>query len=293
MSIPPPPDWSRLHHAHGRATDVPGQLAALADPDPAVRHAAVSALGGNVYHQGTRWPASAHVVAPLVTLLDTPGTPDRVTVLRLLHAVAVGDLPDDRLPFDPAQAFAEADRIGPEDERAVIRVLYEEDDPDPDSVADVADAVALRWAADAYRAVERRAGSLLALLCDPDPAVTAHAAALAVWYPQLPGLPEALTAVPHDHTPARASANLALAHLPGPLTPAERATLTGCLDSPDTPVRLTAAVATARRHPTALLPDEALTILVHADAAEVPGSVPGWSRSLRGHTARALRHLGL
>ncbi|KUN86432.1 hypothetical protein [Streptomyces griseoruber] len=292
MSIPPPADWSRLHHAYGRATDVPGQLAGLADPDPAVRHAAVSALTGNVYHQGTRWPASAHVVAPLVTLLDTPGTPDRVTVLRLLRAVAVGDLPDDRLPFDPAQAFAEADRIGPADERAVIRVLFEEDDPDLDSVADVADAVALRWAADAYRAAARHTRSLLGLLPDPDPTVAAHAAALAVWYPHLPGLPEALTAVPHDRTPARASANLALAHLPGPLTRAERGALSACLGSPDATVRLTAAIATARRRPTAL-PDEALTILVHADAAEVPGSVPGWSRPLRGHTARALRHLGL
>ncbi|MEU1517492.1 hypothetical protein ABZ490_35975 [Streptomyces sp. NPDC005811] len=292
MSSPTPPDWSRLHHAYGRATDVPGWLAALADPDPAVRHAAVSALGGSVYHQGTRWPASAHVVAPLVTLLDSPGTPDRVTALHLLHAVAVGDLPDDRLPFDPARAFAAADRIGPEDERSVIRFLFEEDDPDPDSVADVADAVALRWAADAYRAAERRAGSLLGLLADPDAAVAAHAAALAVWFPRLPGLPEALTAVPHDRTPARASANLALAHLPGPLTPAERDTLTACRDAPDTAVRLTAAIATARRHPTPP-PDEALTILVDADAAEVPGSVPGWSRSLRGHTARTLHHLGL
>ncbi|WP_416982474.1 hypothetical protein [Streptomyces sp. T028] len=292
MSIPPPTDWSRLHHAYGRATEVPGQLTALADPDPAVRHAAVSALTGNVYHQGTRWPASAHVVAPLVTLLDTPGTPDRATVLHLLHSVAVGDLTDDLLPFDPARAFAEADRIGPADEQAVIRVLFEEDDPDTESIADVADAVALRWAADAYHAVERHTASVLRRLHDPDPAVAARAAALAVWYPHLAGLPEALTTVPHDLRAARASANLALAHLPGPLTPGELAALTACLESPDPTVRLTAAVAMARRPPTAL-PDEALTILVHADATEVPGSVPGWSRSLRGHTARTLQHLGL
>ncbi|MEU1181103.1 hypothetical protein ABZ464_26350 [Streptomyces sp. NPDC005820] len=292
MSTPPPADWSRLHHAYGRAADVPGQLAALADPDPAVRRAAVSALTGNVYHQGTRWPASAHVVAPLVALLDTPAAPDRATVLGLLHAVAVGDLPDDLLPFDPAQAFAEADRIGPEDERAVLRVLFEEDEPDPESVAEVADAVALRWAADAYHAAGRHTTSLLGLLHDPDPVVAAHAAALAVWYPHTAGLPEALTAVPHGPAPARASANLALAHLPGPLGPGELTALTACLESPDATVRVTAAVAAARRRPTAL-PDEALTVLVHADATDIPGGVPGWSRSLRGHTARTLRHLGL
>ncbi|WP_166663786.1 hypothetical protein [Streptomyces sp. NBC_00582] len=292
MSTPPPAEWSRLHHAHGRADDVPGHLAALTDPDPAARRAAVSVLSGTLYHQGTRWPASAHAVTPLVTLLDTPSTPDRATVLALLHAVALGDLPDDLLPFDPAPAFAEADGIGPADEQAVIRVLFEEDDPDVEAVADVADAVALRWAADAYHAAGRHTASVLRRLHDPDPVVAARAAAFAVWYPRAPGLPDALAAVPHDRTLPRASAHLALGHLPGPLGPTERASLTTGLTSPDETVRLTAAIASARRHPAAL-PDEVLTILVHSYDTGACGTLPGWTRPLRGHTARALHRLGL
>ncbi|MDR6974427.1 hypothetical protein J2X68_001105 [Streptomyces sp. 3330] len=286
------PDWARLHHAHGSAEDVPGQLAALSSTDPAVRGAAVSALSGNVHHQGTRWPASAHVVAPLVALADCPATPDRATVVHLLHAVALGGLRDDVLPFDPVRAFAGADRVQPSDEAAVLRVLFEDEDPDPDSIADVADGVALRWAADAYRAAERHAPSFLTWLRDPEPALAGRAAALLTWFPEVPGLATALAAVGFDRDAARASGNLALAFLPGPPGSDEVAALTACLAATDEAVRVTAAVALARRQATAL-PEEALTVLVHADADEVAGALPGWDRSLRGHVALALRRLGL
>ncbi|MFE6821972.1 hypothetical protein [Streptomyces sp. NPDC057690] len=291
MSSSSSPDWACLHHAYGSAEDVPGQLAALSSADPIVRGAAVSALSGNVYHQGTRWPASAHVVAPLVALADTPTTPDRATVVHLLHAVALGDLPDDVLPFDPVRAFAGAEQVGPSDEAAVLRVLFEDEDPDPDSVADVADAVAVRWAADAYRAAERHAASFLAWLEDPEPDVATRAAALLVWFPEVPGLATALARVGFDTGTSRASANLALAFLPGPPGSGELAALTACLASTNEAVRVTAAVALARRQTTAL-PDEALTVLVHADD-EVTGVLPGWDRSLRGQVALALRRLGL
>ncbi|MFF9195692.1 hypothetical protein ACF09L_10830 [Streptomyces sp. NPDC014779] len=296
MSIPPPTDWAGLYHAYGRAADVPGHLAALSDSDPAVRRAATSALADRVCHQGTRWPAGAHVVAPLVALVDTPSTPDRAAVLRVLHAVALGDLDDDALPFDPVQGFADADRVRPADEEAVLRVLFEEeDDPDIEAVADVADvadAVAVHWAAEAYRAAGRHTASFLRWLHDPDPAVVAHAAALLVWFAPLPGLPGALAAVPSDTPATRASANLALAHLPGHPAPDEREALTRGLASPDETVRITAAIALAHRQPTAL-PDRALTTLAHADATAVRGTVDGWHRPLRGHVATALRRLGL
>ncbi|MEU8577628.1 hypothetical protein [Streptomyces asoensis] len=292
MSSSSPPDWARLHHAYGRAKDVPGQLAALAGADPVARGAAVSALSSNVHHQGTRWPASAHVVAPLVMLADSPTTPDRPTVVHLLHAVALGDLSDDVLPFDPVRVFAAAERVSPSDEAAVLRVLFEDDDPDPDAVADVADAVALRWAAEAYRAAERHAPSFVAWLQDPEPAVAARAAALLAWFPEVPALATALAGVGSGTGVVRASANLALAFLPGPPGSGELAALTASLASPDEAVRVSAAVALARRRPTAL-PDEALTALVHADDDEITGVVPGWDRSLRGHVALALQRLGL
>ncbi|MFI1928836.1 MULTISPECIES: hypothetical protein [unclassified Streptomyces] len=292
MSSSSLPDWACLHHAYGSAEDVPGQLAALSSADPVIRSAAVSALSGNVYHQGTRWPASAHVVAPLVALADTPTTPDRTTVVHLLHAVALGDLPDDVLPFDPVRAFSAAEQVGPADEAAVLRVLFEDEDPDPDSVADVADAVAIRWAADAYRAAERHAPSFLTWLHDPEPGVATRTAALLAWFPQVPGLATALTGVGFDTDTARASANLALAFLPSPPSSRELAALTACLASTNEAVRVTAAVALAHRQTTAL-PDKALTVLIHADSDEVTGVLPGWDRSLRGHVALALQRLGL
>lgn len=304
MSTPSsfPTDWAGLHHAYGRAADVPAHLAALADADPAVRRTAVSFLTGSVYHQGTRWPASAYVVAPLVALVGAAATPDRATVLRVLHAVVIGDPRDDELPFDPVRAFAEADRVGPADVAAVVRVLFEEDDPDIESVADVADAVALRWAADAYRAAEPHTAAFVSWLRDPDPAVAALAAALVVWFSGVPGLAEALAEVSGRDTAggsagaagggARASANLALAHLSGPLGSRELAALTGCLASADDAVRVTAAVALARRQPAALS-EEALTVLVDADEGSIAGVVPGWDRPLRGHVSVALRRLGL
>ncbi|MFE0704678.1 hypothetical protein [Streptomyces sp. NPDC058872] len=292
MSIPSSTDWAGLYHAYGRSVDVPGHLAALSASDPAVRRAAMSALADSVCHQGTRWPASAHVVAPLVALVDTPSTPDRDTVLHVLHAVAIGNLGDGELPFEPTRAFAEADRVRPADEDEVLRVLFEEEDPDINAVADVADAVALRWAAEAYRAAERHTASFLGWLRDPDPAVVTLAAALLVWFSPLPELSGALAAVPCDTTDARASANLALAHLPGHPGSDELEALTTCLASPDKAVRVTAAIALARRQ-AAALPEVALTILVQADAVAVSGVVQGWDRSLRGHVAVALRHLGL
>jgi hypothetical protein len=292
VSIPPSTDWAGLYHAYGRAADVPGHLAALSGSDPAVRRAATSALTSSVYHQGARWPASAHVVAPLVALVDTPSTPDRDTVLHVLHAIAIGNLRDDELPFNSTRAFADADRVRPADEDAVLRVLFEEEDPDIDAVADVADAVALHWAAEAYRAAERHTASFLRWLHDPDPAVVTLAAALLVWFSPVPGLPGALAAVSCDTAEARASANLALAHLPGHPGSDELGALTTGLASPDEVVRVTAAIALARRQATAL-PDAALTVLVHADAVAVSGAVEGWDRSLRGHVAVALRRLGL
>ncbi|MFJ3670350.1 hypothetical protein ACIPSE_28240 [Streptomyces sp. NPDC090106] len=296
MTLPPSTsrstDWTGLYDAYGRASDVPDHLAALSDPDPAVRLAATSALAGSVCHQGTRWPASAHVVGPLVDLVDTPATPDRGTLLHLLHALAVGSRSDTELPFHPARAFAPADRVGQADEGALLRVLFEEEDPDIDAVADTADAIALLWAARAYRAASHHTAAFLRWLDDPDPAVVTRAAALLVWFAPLPGLAGTLAGVPRDTVEARASANLALAHLSGHLGAEELAVLTACLSSPHEPVRVTAAIALARRQAGGL-PDPALTLLVHADSIAVPGAVQGWDRSLRGHVAVTLRHLGL
>ncbi|MGI5282537.1 hypothetical protein ACQEVF_04315 [Nonomuraea polychroma] len=80
--------WDGLHHAYGSAADVPSQLKALPSADVEERHLARHQLWGNVYHQGTRWQTSCHVVPFLTDLMDDQATPDRPAVVDLLRAVA-------------------------------------------------------------------------------------------------------------------------------------------------------------------------------------------------------------
>ncbi|RZT79083.1 hypothetical protein EV382_2279 [Micromonospora violae] len=83
-------DWARLGHAYGAADDVPGQLRALRSPDPATRDEALGDLYTNVFHQGSRFEASAYAVPFLLELLGDPATPDPAAVLGLLSALAIG-----------------------------------------------------------------------------------------------------------------------------------------------------------------------------------------------------------
>src|SRR5688572_2668935 len=85
-------DWSRLHHAYGRATDTPGHLRALLREDPESRKGALAHLWSAIIHQGTPWTATgpaALVVAGLLSdeRLDR-GEPIRAHLLSFLASVA-------------------------------------------------------------------------------------------------------------------------------------------------------------------------------------------------------------
>lgn len=83
--------WSTLTHAYGSAADVPDLLRALASADPDEREAALSELHGNVWHQGTVYPATPHVVPFLLELLAEPGLEGRAGLLRYLGQLARGE----------------------------------------------------------------------------------------------------------------------------------------------------------------------------------------------------------
>lgn len=82
-------DWSKLTHAYGPATDVPDMLRALASADRKERYAALHAAYGNIFHQGTRYPATPHAIPFLIELAADPDAHDLGEVLTLLtHCVA-------------------------------------------------------------------------------------------------------------------------------------------------------------------------------------------------------------
>ncbi|MFY1705331.1 HEAT repeat domain-containing protein [Micromonospora sp. WMMA1923] len=82
--------WSRLGHAYGSAADVPDQIRALRSPEQPVRQQALNALFGNIFHQGTRYQASAYAVPFLLELLADPDTPEPDWLLTLLTSLAIG-----------------------------------------------------------------------------------------------------------------------------------------------------------------------------------------------------------
>src|SRR5262245_62051505 len=86
-------DWSKLHHAYGRATNTPGHLRALLAEDAEGRRQALSHLWSAIIHQGTPWTATgpvALVVAGLLsdTRVDRGSVPIRANLLSFLVAVA-------------------------------------------------------------------------------------------------------------------------------------------------------------------------------------------------------------
>jgi hypothetical protein len=177
--------WHRVCHAYGAATDVPQLLRALVDPDSAPQKLRDSAarrkntifaevtwtLWGNVFHQGTRWQASSHVVPFLAEILrDGPRDVGlRRFLLVYLHCVGFG-YPADAFPalVDPAVEFADAPP--PEDPWRLP------DAPDEDAAID--ERAMCGYARDCYRAVEATLPLIATLARDEDPPTALAAIAL-------------------------------------------------------------------------------------------------------------------
>ncbi|GIE78905.1 hypothetical protein Aph02nite_48550 [Actinoplanes philippinensis] len=285
--------WGELHHAYGPAADVPGRLAALRSPDPGARGEALNALAGSVCHQGTTWEASREVIPFLAALIESPGTPGRAGILRLLTAITVGN--HDEPPLDPDTAFAAARILDHADVTALVARFHSEGDEYTDEEAGLLDAVAVRWASDCYHRTAALAPTITGWLADPDDEVAAGAAALTAWLPPNPPAVTAWLAVPRDREGPRASANLALACCPSPGASVDAA-LQEMLDTPSPTggelVAVTAAVACAYRNGPDTHP-AAVSLLIDAADRETLRDVPGWSRATRGFVMRALHRSGL
>jgi HEAT repeat protein len=84
-------DWSKLHHAYGEATGVPGLIRDLLSNDQRVREEAMDELSGSLWHQGTVYEASSYAIPFLQELLKAADTPNKPSIVVLLCGMATGN----------------------------------------------------------------------------------------------------------------------------------------------------------------------------------------------------------
>jgi hypothetical protein len=101
--------WAELKHAYGSAADVPDLLRKLVDPDRKVRQDTMWALYANVFHQGTRYPATPYVIPFLIELCASPVVPERGELLRYWGDLITGYFSIQERPCwgDGERVFAE------------------------------------------------------------------------------------------------------------------------------------------------------------------------------------------
>jgi hypothetical protein len=82
--------WDTLEHAYGSAEDVPGLLRLLLSPHPKVRAQTQYTLYGNIFHQGTRCPATPYVIPFLIEMCAEPSVPERFWLLSYWGSLITG-----------------------------------------------------------------------------------------------------------------------------------------------------------------------------------------------------------
>lgn len=246
-------------HAYGSAEDVPRLLRDLRSADARSRGDALWGLFGNVFHQGSRYEASAYAVPFLLELVADPATPDRHLIVHLLASLAVG-YDEVWLPrgfaVEELRAFVRDHPVGPEDDQRLRQwLLHHEVDDGIDMPIDEEQEAALHasWELAAYDAVKAGVEILLAALGSDNPAnVRRFAAHSLAWFPEVAGrilaaLSEAVRADPDDRVAATALVAMGLLTREenGDLRALAQEALTGMRPLP----RWAAAVALARIGP--------------------------------------------
>jgi HEAT repeat protein len=297
--------WSDLDHAYGSAGDVPAALRALLSDDPAVREKTLWNLYGSIFHQGTRYEASAHAVPFLLEMVADPATPGRASLIELLVALAIGYdesfLPDG-FPVDELRAAAAGGAELLRDGGGGWKRLASLGEDDQNRLQ-------ARIEFDAYEAVEAGVPLLVPLLGDPDPCVRRTAACALGWFPAHaePSVPALRAALADSEPVVVATVAIALGLL-GATEEAERSTteeaergtlergatddcrelVLGLLLSGDSPevVRGAAAVALARGR---LAAPAVVAELLRTTASAGPTVLPYLDGDLAGLAALSLR----
>ncbi|MET7751146.1 hypothetical protein [Micromonospora sp. NPDC005367] len=252
-------DWASLTHAYGSAEDVPGLIRDLRSSDAEVRSAAMYELYGNIYHQGTRYEATAYAVPFLLELLADPTTPARHEIIQLLSCLAVGyppyDIPASGFPIaeirdDVAQVPEETWRRWSQ----AMKDWYEavstgQRQPFPLTKPE-GRLIERRHVLAAYDAVRAGVPLLLTCLTDADAEVVGEAIHALAWFSEeMTSIrPRLLEIASDDKRPTQivGGALLALGLVGGALTPPVADLLDRNLAGTDPDLRWAAAVAWAQ-----------------------------------------------
>lgn len=179
--------WGGLTHAYGTAEEIPAFIVALRSTDQGVRAEARDELWSSLLGEGRRYEADAYAVPFLVDLVSDPSTRDRVEILHLLTAIAIGsDHPYLLTGFPIDQLRPTPDAV---DESWYLRMseLYHQWSGRP--YGDAADRLSHTVLADvdelrAYDAVRAEVPRILELLADEVGEVVEAAAYLLAWFPE-------------------------------------------------------------------------------------------------------------
>lgn len=173
--------WARLDHAYGPAADVPDLIRTLLSADLKAREDARWQLYGNIFHQGSRYEASAYAVPFLLELLADPDTPERPEILYLLTSLAIGYdeawLPDGFPVQDTRREAAGGDEL--------LRLAVERGEEYVDSLdAEQQESMYVHIELAAYDAVRAGVPLFRTLLTDADPRLRTAAAYALAWFPE-------------------------------------------------------------------------------------------------------------
>lgn len=186
-------DWSTLSHAYGSAEDVPELLRALTSPDEQVRADAQYELYGNIYHQGTRFEATAYAVPYLLHLVSDPLTPDRPDLVMLLASLATGDVYTEVVTGFPVRwlresvagsGAAQAQRIAALRQQWLRGFVNGRPTSPRPWTRDEGALLDLWYGLRAYDAVRAGVPVLVDLLADTDAEVAGAAAYTLAWFPE-------------------------------------------------------------------------------------------------------------
>jgi hypothetical protein len=131
--------WRELEGCYTEQVErFPTLLRALASPDALVRAHALGAIEGEIEHQGTTYPATAHVIPYLARLLSHP-LADRAALLATLHACGEAALAsgDEATLAAAAEAWPDVFALFPRANVAVRRQILMLAKLAPDAAADL------------------------------------------------------------------------------------------------------------------------------------------------------------